>query len=153
MKAAIYLRVSTADQTTANQLDECVSLARAKGLPFEVFQEVGSAAKARPVLERVLARAHAREFTHLVVWAIDRFGRSMAKNLDELTELDRAGVRVLSVREAWMDQDGPARSLLIAVMSWVAEQERARLSERTKAGMERARAAGKHVGRPRKVAG
>lgn len=147
-RAAIYVRVSTTEQTTANQLPECVALAMAKDLPFEVFTETGSAAKKRPVFEDVLRRAKAGEFTHIVVWALDRFGRSMGKNVAELLELDQAGIRVLSVREPWMAEEGPTRPLLIGIMSWVAEQERNRLSERTKAGMERARGAGSRIGRP-----
>lgn len=152
MKAAIYLRVSTADQNTANQFRECEALAKTKGLPYDVHIETGSAAKARPVFDQVLKRARAGEYSHVVVWALDRFGRSMAKNLEEILSLDKAGIRVLSVREAWMDTDGPVRPLLIAIFSWVAEQERNRLSERTKAGMALAKSQGKHVGRPRKAA-
>ena len=54
-----------------------------------------------------------------------------------MPELDRLGVRVLSARESWLDTDSPVRPLLVAIFGWVAEQERARLIERTKAGMAR----------------
>src|SRR5580658_9662972 len=74
----------------------------------------------------------------------------MVGNLQDVLELDRIGVQVLSVRESWFDTSSPVRSLLIAILSWVAEQERARLVERTKAGLERARRAGKRIGRPRR---
>ncbi|MBF5046406.1 recombinase family protein [Aggregicoccus sp. 17bor-14] len=63
--------------------------------------------------------------------------------------LDRLGVPVVSVREPWLDNTGPVRSLLVAIFGWVAEQERSRLIERTRAGLARARAQGKRLGRPR----
>ena len=85
----------------------------------------------------------------LLVWSLDRFGRSMVGNLQAVLELDRIGVQVVSVREPWLDTGGPVRSLLIAIFSWVAEQERLRLIERTKAGLDRARRQGKRIGRPR----
>ena len=72
----------------------------------------------------------------------------MVGNLQAVLELDRIGVQVVSVREPWLDTGGPVRSLLIAIFSWVAEQERLRLIERTKAGLDRARRQGKRLGRP-----
>lgn len=92
--------------------------------------------------------AHQGQFDVLVVWALDRFGRSTVGNIQAVLDLDRCGVQVVSVREEWLDTSGPVRSLLIAIFGWVAEQERVRLSERTKAGIERARRQGVHVGRP-----
>ena len=71
-------------------------------------------------------------FDALIVWAIDRFGRSMVGNLTDVLELDRLGVQVVSVRESWLDTGSPVRNLLIAIFSWVAEQERTRLVERTR---------------------
>jgi hypothetical protein len=88
-------------------------------------------------------------FDVLIVWALDRFGRSMVGNLQDVLELDRIGIKVISVRESWLDTGGPVRNLLIAVFSWCAEQERTRLVERTKAGMEAARKRGAKIGRPR----
>lgn len=67
--------------------------------------------------------------------------------IQTVLELDRLGVPVLSVREGWLDASGPVRSLLVAILGWVAEQERARLIERTKAGLERARRQEKRLGR------
>jgi DNA invertase Pin-like site-specific DNA recombinase len=84
-----------------------------------------------------------------VIWAIDRFGRSMTGDLADVLELDRVGVEVISVRESWLDTGGPVRNLLLAIISWIAEQERARLIERTKAGMAAARRRGARIGRPR----
>ncbi|BDG08216.1 recombinase family protein [Anaeromyxobacter paludicola] len=72
----------------------------------------------------------------------------MVSAIQTVLELDRLGVPVLSVREGWLDTSGPARPLLVAIFGWVAEQERTRLIERTKAGLERARRQGKRLGRP-----
>jgi DNA invertase Pin-like site-specific DNA recombinase len=73
----------------------------------------------------------------------------MIGNMQDVTELDRIGVTVVSVRESWLDTGGPVRALLIAIFSWCAEQERACLVERTKAGLATARRRGKRLGRPR----
>jgi DNA invertase Pin-like site-specific DNA recombinase len=148
-RAALYLRVSTDKQSTANQRPEVEQLVRARG--FEVvhaYEEQASAAKHRPKYEAMLKDARRGKFQVLVVWALDRFGRSMVGNLQDVLELDRIGVQVVSVRETWLDTGSPVRTLLIAIFSWVAEQERARLIERTKAGVAAARRRGARLGRP-----
>lgn len=70
-------------------------------------------------------------------------------NVQDVLDLDRCGVQIVSVRESWLDTGGPVRSLLLAIFSWCAEQERSRLIDRTKAGLERARRRGARIGRPR----
>jgi len=109
---------------------------------------VESAVKARPVLEQVLADARAGRIQAVVVWALDRLHRSMVGSITTVLELDRLGVQVISLKEPWLDTSGPVRSLLVAIFGWVVEQERTRLIERTKAGLARARAQGKRLGRP-----
>ena len=144
----MYLRVSTDRQTVANQAAEVSRLAEARGYEPVLYEEVESAAKARPVLERLLADARAGRVQAVAVWALDRLHRSMVGAIQTVLELDRLGVQVLSVREGWLDTSGPVRPLLVAIFGWVAEQERARLIERTRAGLERARREGKRLGRP-----
>ena len=85
-------------------------------------------------------------FQVLVIWALDRFGRSMTGNLADVLELDRVGVQVVSVRESWLDTGSPVRTLLLAIFSWLAEQERVRIGERTRARMAAARRRGSRVG-------
>ncbi len=87
-------------------------------------------------------------FDVLLVWSLDRFGRSMAGNVNDALALDAVGVKIVSVREPWLDTGGPVRDLLLAIFSWVAEQELRRLVERTRAGVERARALGTRSGKP-----
>lgn len=139
-RAAMYLRVSTDEQNTDNQRPELEQLARARNVEVVApYEEHASAAKARPRFEAMTNDAHRGAFDVLLLWALDRLGRSMVGNLQAVLELDRRGVQVFSVREPWLDTGGPVRPLLVAIFSWVAEQERAQLVARTKAGIERAR--------------
>jgi putative DNA-invertase from lambdoid prophage Rac len=152
MRAALYLRVSTEEQTTANQRQVLEELAQRRGWRVErVVDETASGAGDRPLWRRLMTDARHRAFDVVVVWALDRIGRSMHGTIADVVELDRVGVDVVSYSEPWLDMRGPTRTLLIAVFSWVAEQERDRLVERTKAGMERARRQGKRLGPPIRV--
>jgi DNA invertase Pin-like site-specific DNA recombinase len=135
--AALYLRCSDARGTISNQRPEVEQLARARGFDVLVYEEVESAAKARPVFDQMLKDARAGHLQAVAVWALDRLHRSMKGAIDDVLELDRLGVRVISVQESWLDNDGPVRPLLVAIFGWVAEQERARLIDRTRAGLAR----------------
>jgi putative DNA-invertase from lambdoid prophage Rac len=147
--AVVYLRVSTLEQSVENQRPELIQLAKARGFEVaEVIEETASAAKHRPGFERVMKLAHEGKVNVVIVWALDRMGRSMIGNLQAVLELDRLGVQVVSMKELWLQTEGPVRALLIAIFSWVAEQERSRIRERTRAGLDRARKAGKQLGRP-----
>jgi putative DNA-invertase from lambdoid prophage Rac len=150
-RAALYLRVSTGEQHTENQRPELEQLALARRLDVVlVEEEQATTRRRRPALERVLVAARKRKIDAVVIWAIDRLGRSMGGNLSTILELDRLGVEVVSYREPWLDAAGPTRDLLVAIFSWVAEQERTQISERTRAGMARAKRDGKAIGRPSK---
>ncbi len=147
-RAALYLRVSGDRQTIENQRSDVEQLARARGYEMLLFEESESAAKSGPVFDRMLTDVRTGNIQAVIVWALDRLHRSMQGAINDVLELDRLGVRILSVREPWLDTAGPVRSLLVGIFGWVAEQERARLIERTKAGLERARREGKRLGRP-----
>jgi putative DNA-invertase from lambdoid prophage Rac len=150
-RAAIYLRVSKDELRIANQRSDVERVIRSRSLALvKTYDETGSAAKARPVFDAMMGDARRGAFEVLVVWALDRFGRSMAGNLQAVLALDATGVQLVSVREPWLDTSGPVRPLLVAIFSWVAEHERSRLIERTNAGLARARAEGVHLGRPPK---
>jgi putative DNA-invertase from lambdoid prophage Rac len=150
-RAALYLRTSTADQHLENQRPELLRIAKQRDLEVVcVYQEQRGAAKQRPAFESLRLDANAGRFDYLVIWAIDRIGRSMAGNLNTILELDRIGVRVVSSREPWLETASAIRPLLIGIFSWIAEQERMRIAERTRAGLARARAKGVRVGRPPK---
>jgi DNA invertase Pin-like site-specific DNA recombinase len=150
--------VSTDGQTVDNQRPELERLAIARHLAIvSTYVESASTTKRRPVLERMTIDAKRGAFDVLLVWPLDRFGRSMVGNVNDALVLDRAGVQLVSVREPWLDTGGPVRDLLLAIFSWVAEQELRRLVERTRAGIERARQngtkSGKPIGRPRRLVG
>ena len=150
MKAAAYLRVSLADgrQTDANQEPDVFRLCAARGWEPIVYRDQESGAKTRPGWEAVKRAVHRGEVGAVVVWALDRAGRNRVQLAHDVAELGRKGAIVVSVREPWLDQPaGPMRDLLLQIMAWFAETERARLIERTLAGQARARAAGKHIGR------
>lgn len=146
-RAALCLRVSTEEQTIGNQRPDVERIARFHKLRIvKEYSEHASVGKHRAQYEAMMTAARNHEFDVLLLWAIDRLGRSMIGNLNAMLELDRLGIRILSHREPWLDTGGPVRPLLIAIFSWVAEQERNQISERTKAGMAIARAKGHQIG-------
>lgn len=141
MKAGVYLRVSTDKQTVENQRAALAQLCTARDWEADWREEVESGAKKRPVLEALCTDARRGKVGAIVVWAIDRLGRKKVESAHRLRDLAHAGVRVVSYQETWLDQpEGPTRALLVDVFTWVAEGERARLIERTKAGLDIARA-------------
>ena len=110
---------------------------------------VSAASKKRKEFERLMVDAHGGKFDRVLVAAIDRLQRSMVGAVETILKLDAVGVKVISLREPWLDMQGPVRSLLIAIFGWIGEQERLNLKARTKLGIERARREGKQIGRPR----
>jgi putative DNA-invertase from lambdoid prophage Rac len=150
VRAAIYLRVSTEEQQHANQLPDCERLCTARGWDPVVHVETESGAKERPGWAAVLELARRGEIGAVVIWALDRAGRTRVQVAHDLAELFRWRVQVVSVRDPWLDvAPGPLRDLLVQVMAWVAEGERDQLVARTKAGQARARAQGRAPGRPK----
>lgn len=150
MKAAIYLRVSTEKQDAGNQEPALVALCNARGWGgAPVYSETASGAKERPTLDKLCERARRGEYAVIVVWSLDRLGRDLWEIIGRVRTLTAAGVRIVSLQDAWIEgADGPVRDLLLMVLAWVASFERQRLRERTRAGVAAARAKGKRLGRP-----
>lgn len=140
-----YARVSTEDQNLALQLD---ALRRA-GCD-RVFRDGGVSGKylKRAGLDRALAALSAGD--EFVVWKLDRLGRSMLETTMIVVEFDRRGIGFRSLTESFDTKTAIGRGIL-AFIAAVAEDERDRISERTRAGMAAARARGVHVGRPPKL--
>lgn len=116
-----------------------------------VDQASGSRAD-RAGLRALLDAAHRREFDTVLVWALDRLSREgIGAMVAYLEKFKTAGVVVKSHQESWLDTASPVNDLLLAVFAWVARQERERIRERVRAGITRARAAGKKFGRPRAI--
>jgi DNA invertase Pin-like site-specific DNA recombinase len=152
-RCAIYLRVSDpSKQTNENQRGGCESLAKARGYDVvEVYEEGCSAAAVRPVFQRMMEDARRRRFDVLVIWSLDRFGRSFVYNVLDVADLDRVGVLVVSLKDSWLDTtSGMVRQILVGIFSAMAEHERERHKQRVRAGMERARSEGRRMGRPRR---
>ena len=151
-RCALYVRVSTGHQRSENQLPSLRRFVKLRQWKIEhIYDETKSAVKTRPIFDQMMKDAHARKFDVLAVWALDRLGRSLIGNLDAVFKLDAAGIHLASIEEPWLETHGPQRELLISIFSWVAKQERERLSERTRAGLARAKAEGRALGRPRAV--
>lgn len=148
MKAAVYLRVSTDKQDELAQEPDCLRLCAARQWEPVLYREVGSGAKQRPVWDRLKNDVRLGVVGAVVFWALDRTGRTRVQVAHDLGELFRFGAVVASVKDAWLDVGaGPLRDLLVQIMAWVAEGERRRLIERTKAGLARAVARGVRLGR------
>ncbi len=146
--AAVYARVSTSEQSVENQIPHLRKLAFARGLKVaKVYAENISAVKDRPEFTAMMKAAHSGRIGTILIWSLDRLHRTMLGAMQTVLELDRLGVRVVSLNEPWLDTSGPVRSLLVGVFGWVSEQERLRVSERTKAGLDRARRRGVQLGR------
>jgi putative DNA-invertase from lambdoid prophage Rac len=150
-KAALYMRVSTDDQSTENQTPDLERMALARGCEIvgRFEEKMSGAKKSRPALDALMQGARRGEYAVIFVWALDRLGRNQMAIMEMVLELDRIGCQVVSHQETWLDTQGMARPLLLSIFAWMAEQERARLIERTMAGLAVARAAGKTLGRPK----
>lgn len=151
IRAAVYLRVSTERQDEANQEPDVLRLCAARGWEPVIYRERESGAKRRPEWDRVKERSRVGDVGAVVFWSIDRIGRNRVQAAQDLRELFRWKVTVVSVKERWLDcspDQGPLRDLLVDVVTWFAEEERRKLRERTVAGLARARLLGKVLGRP-----
>lgn len=146
-----YVRVSKSDgsQTTDNQVPDLERLASARGWTInKIFKDEMSGSRAqRPGLEALKKTVRAGDV--VLIWRLDRLGRSMINTLTLVQEFDSRGIQLVSLSEPWLDTTGPMRSLLLSVFTWFAEYEKTTLIERTKAGLARARAEGVRIGRPR----
>lgn len=148
VRAAIYARVSTSDQTTENQLAELRAYAAARGWTVKEFVDSGlsGATDSRPALDAMLKEAKRRRFDVVACWSLDRLGRSLKHLVTVLDDLQALGVSFVSVREG-LDWTTPAGRLQAQLLAMIAEFERARIRERVVAGLARVKAAGKKLGR------
>jgi DNA invertase Pin-like site-specific DNA recombinase len=153
MKVALYARVSTVDQTAENQLLELrrYVAARAWTIVGEyVDKGVSGAKQSRPALDRMVADAKRRRFDVIVCWRLDRLGRNLKHLIGLLDDLHALGVAFVSLAEG-IDATTPAGKLQLHILGAIAEFERERIRERVMAGLQRARAQGLRLGRPRRA--
>src|SRR5258708_5073632 len=148
-RAALYSRVSTNDQHTLSmQSRNMREYAARRGWSIAMqVREVGSGAAQREAREKLLDAARRREIDIVVVWRLDRWGRSVTDLLATLQELEHLGVGFVSLTEA-LDLTTPAGRAMAGLLSVFAEFEREILRERVRAGLVHARQNGKKLGRP-----
>ena len=153
IRAAVWLRVSDAGQHAENQLPDLEAWAQRRGLEVvQVYQLQESAWRGghQKVLTQVYQDARRSKFQVLLVWALDRLSREgPLATLEIVHRLGGCGVQVWSYQEPWTEAGGELLDLLLAIAGWVARMESNRRSERTKAGLARAIAQGKTLGRPK----
>jgi len=143
---AIYVRVSTDKQEVQNQIDQLRAYCEKNNL--NVFHEyvdvISGKEKSRPNFDLLFLHARHNHFHLVLFWDISRFSRSgTLYTLQRLKELDNLGIEWVSYREPYFNTAGEFKDVIISIMSTLAKMERGRISERTKAGLKRAKNVGK----------
>jgi DNA invertase Pin-like site-specific DNA recombinase len=154
-RIAVYARVSTSGghQDPEMQLRELREYVGHRGWQItETYTDTGvSGSKdSRPALNRLMADACQRRFDAVLVWKLDRFGRSLRHLVNSLAELEALGVAFVSLRDN-LDLSTPSGRLMFQIIGAMAEFERALIQERVRAGLRNARAKGRRLGRPRVI--
>src|SRR6201993_3041031 len=150
MRAGIYARVSTKDQSCEMQLRDLRTYCAARGFdPVREYVDIGqSGAKdSRPELNILMGDARKRQFDAIVVWRFDRFARSTKHLLLALEEFRSLGIQFISYQEN-IDTSSPLGQALFSIVSALAQLERDLIRERVSAGIRNARAKGRKFGRP-----
>src|SRR5208283_3410437 len=150
-RVALYARVSTCNgQDPEMQLRELREYASRRGwtISNEYVDQVSGSKESRPQLNQLMADAHRRKFDAVLVWKIDRWGRSLTHLVNSLADLAAYGVAFISFRDN-LDLSTPSGRLMLQIIGAMAEFERSLIQERVKAGLRNARAKGKKFGRPR----
>lgn len=157
-RAVIYARVSTADQHNAIQVRELTEYVERRGwqVTGTYLDQISGAKASRPGLDRLMADARQRRLDVVLVWKLDRFGRSLVHCVSGIQELASLGVRFIATSQGLdTDESNPASKLLLHILAAVAQFERELIRERVSAGMRTAKArgtkSGREIGRPRRV--
>jgi DNA invertase Pin-like site-specific DNA recombinase len=151
-RVVLYARVSTNHgQDPELQLRELREYAASRG--WKIVQEytdqgISGSKDSRPALDRLMSDAHQRKLDAVLVWKLDRFGRSLRHLVNALAELEALGVAFVSLRDN-LDLSTPSGRLMFQIIGAMAEFERSLIQERVKAGLRNAKAKGQRLGRPR----
>jgi len=152
MKAAIYVRVSTDKQEVQNQLlqlnEYCVRM------KYDIYQEyvdcISGKENSRPAYDLMFQEAHKKLFDIVIFWDLSRFSRAGTLfTLKKLKELENLDIQWDSYQEPYFKSIGEFKDVVLSVIATVAKMEREKISERTKAGLARAKANGSILGRPK----
>jgi DNA invertase Pin-like site-specific DNA recombinase len=139
-QAALYARVSTDKQEILNQLEQLREFCKKSGFSnYGEFWDITSGANdSRPSFDAMYLQAHQRRFQVVIFWSLDRFSRSGTLfTLQKLKELENLGIAWISYQEPYFSSIGPFRDVVISTIATIAKMERERISERTKAGLNR----------------
>jgi DNA invertase Pin-like site-specific DNA recombinase len=151
-RVALYARVSTSNgqQDPEMQLRELREYADRREMTIvgEYIDRMTGSKDSRPSLNRLMADASRRKFDAVLVWKLDRFGRSLRHLVNALAELEAMGLTFISLRDN-LDLSTPSGRLMFQIIGAMAEFERSLIQERVKAGLRNAKAKGRHLGRPR----
>jgi DNA invertase Pin-like site-specific DNA recombinase len=159
VRVALYARVSTVDgkQDAQNQLRELRQfVTRKKSERWKVVGEYVDQASGkngdRPKFKQLFQDASERKFDLVLFWSLDRFSREgVLETMQHLQRLQANGVDWWILKEEYIRSIGPFAEAVLAILACIAKQERVRIQERVRAGLDRARADGKQLGRPRRV--
>jgi DNA invertase Pin-like site-specific DNA recombinase len=154
-RVALYGRVSTINhnQDPELQMRELREYAARRDWTIAaeyVDRGISGSKDSRPALNQMMADAHARKFDVLLVWKLDRFGRSLRHLVNALAEFESIGIAFVSLRDN-LDLTTPAGRLMFQIIGAMAEFERALIQERVRAGLRNAKSKGKRLGRPKVI--
>jgi DNA invertase Pin-like site-specific DNA recombinase len=147
-KVALYCRVSTQNQTTENQKIRLLQYVTDNKLKYDLYDEVESTRKTRPIKQAVLSKLRSGEYSAVIVFKLDRWARSSRELLLEIQELVDKNIGFISVSDN-LDFTSSVGRLHFHILSAFSEFERSLISERTKEGLMRARSQNKQLGRPK----
>ncbi len=154
-RVALYGRVSTLNHNQDPELQMRELREYAARREWNIAGEyvdrgVSGSKDSRPALNQMMADAHARKFDLVLVWKLDRFGRSLRHLVNALAEFEALGIAFVSLRDN-LDLTTPAGRLMFQIIGAMAEFERALIQERVRAGLRNAKSKGKHLGRPKVI--
>ena len=147
-KVAIYCRVSTQEQDTENQRIRLTEYADQQGWQYDVFTEIQSTRKTRPVKAELMNKLRNNEYDSVLIFKLDRWARSSTELILEVKEIIEKGIKFISVTDN-LDFSTASGKLHFQILSAFAEFERELIRERTIEGINRARLKGKRPGRPK----
>ena len=147
-KVALYCRVSTNTQTTENQKVRLLQYAVDRNIPFDLYEEVESSRKTRPVKQELLTKLRNGEYKAIVVYKLDRYARSSRELILEVQELLDKGVGFISISDN-LDFTSASGQLHFQILAAFAIFEKSLISERTKEGLNRTKLQGTILGRPK----
>lgn len=153
MKVAIYVRVSTNDQSTEMQLNDLHEYVKARGLEiYKIYEDAGISGtkESRPSLNKLMDDARKRKFKAVLVWKFDRFARSLKHLVTALDDLTECGIEFISYKEN-IDTTTTMGRAMFGMIGVMAQIEREMIRDRVVAGLKNAKAKGRLLGRRRSV--